>query len=383
MKRIHIFKAGEQISSSGYTKTFSEEDLESMVSSFDLSVHEPPIRVGHEDNDKVPAYGWVKSVYREGENLYADVDFTSEMEEMISNGNYRKVSASFYPPESAVNPKKGHYTLKHIAMLGGVAPAVKGLEGILFSEGEDETIMAEIEFECSGEGERKKKKKKSKPQPKEVLPEEEEEVLPAEEEGVLPEEEEEEFKEPVLPEEEEVLPAEEEEEEFKESVPARVVVKEVLPEEEEEEEEEVLPQAQEDYKELLAQIVELRASEERAKSELNRVLRERRREVLTTQVEHLYHEGQMTEGTFPKEELLEFVVGLEEGTLDFSEGKTASDMVIGILSRIPAPVNFSELVTEAEAPVVEEEFQDFSEKVEKYAQEHNTTFEQALRALAN
>jgi len=133
----------------------------------------------------------------------------------------------------------------------------------------------------------------------------------------------------------------------------------------------------------LAQIVELRASEERAKSELNRVLRERRREVLTTQVEHLYHEGQMTEGTFPKEELLEFVVGLEEGTLDFSEGKTASDMVIGILSRIPAPVNFSELVTEAEAPVVEEEFQDFSEKVEKYAQEHNTTFEQALRALAN
>lgn len=359
MRKIHIFKTGEQISSTGHKKVFTELDIQSMVDSFDLKVHEPPIRVGHEDNDKTPSFGWVKKLEKEGGNLYAYVQFTPEMEDMIKNGHYKKVSASFYSPSSEVNPKRGYYTLKHVALLGATPPAVKGLEPFSFSE-ELMTMTMEIEINMS-----------------------EETLMPPE------------FKEVKVEVEVEEDEGEEEEEEEEVSSKEKYKVKKgkMKMSKAEEEEEEVLSkekytkmasqflEAQNRLKYLEEQFSELEAAKVKAEELLREEKRSRRREVLTSKVGFLYSEGKMTEGIYPQTDLLEFAVGLEEGTLEFREGESSADRLIEILSRVPAPVDFSELVSDTEAPEDSEEI-DFSQKVERYASENNISFEKALRALS-
>ncbi len=63
---IHIFSPGTQTSAQGVTREFTSGDLKQVASSYNSELHEAPIRIGHEDNDKVPSWGWVKQVKIEG-----------------------------------------------------------------------------------------------------------------------------------------------------------------------------------------------------------------------------------------------------------------------------------------------------------------------------
>ena len=136
-KRIHVFKSGDQTSAQGVQRNFSDKDLEQVVSTYDPTVHEAPLVIGHSgDNDSLPSYGWIKGFTKQGGNLYADVEFTDAAKELVKNGHYRKVSISFYSPESAINPHKGKWSARHLALLGASPPAVKGLEPFSFSEAE-------------------------------------------------------------------------------------------------------------------------------------------------------------------------------------------------------------------------------------------------------
>ena len=131
---IHIFSPGTQTSAQGVTREFTSGDLQQVADSYNADLHEAPIRIGHEDNDKVPSWGWVKQVKLKGEDLYAEVEFSPLMEDYVKNGLYRKVSASFYAPESKINPDPGRWSLRHVAMLGAQPPAVKGLKGFAYAE---------------------------------------------------------------------------------------------------------------------------------------------------------------------------------------------------------------------------------------------------------
>jgi hypothetical protein len=134
-KRIHVFKAGDQTSAQGVQRHFSEKDLEQVVKTYDPSIHEAPLVIGHAgDNDSLPAYGWIKGFSQQGGNLYADVAFTDTAKDLVKDGHYRKVSISFYSPDSAINPHKGKWSARHLALLGASPPAVKGLEPFTFSE---------------------------------------------------------------------------------------------------------------------------------------------------------------------------------------------------------------------------------------------------------
>jgi hypothetical protein len=137
IKEVHIFKAGTQTSAQGVTREFTKKDLSEIASSYNPGVHEAPIRIGHEDNDKVPAWGWVKGVKVKGDELFAEIDFSPLAEEYIQNGLYKKVSASFYSPESKINPEPGKWSLRHVALLGAQPPAVKGLKGFAYEESDD------------------------------------------------------------------------------------------------------------------------------------------------------------------------------------------------------------------------------------------------------
>ena len=134
LKEVNIFKAGLQTAESGMSREFTLSELDEIVSSYDPLAHEAPIRIGHEDNDKVPAWGWVKGLIRKGEDLYAKIDFSPLAKDFIKNGLYRKVSASFYSPASKINPHPGKWSLRHVALLGAQPPAVKGLKGFAYEE---------------------------------------------------------------------------------------------------------------------------------------------------------------------------------------------------------------------------------------------------------
>ena len=76
-KKIHVFKAGDQTSAQGVQRHFSEKDLQQVVETYDPSIHEAPLVIGHAgDNDSLPAYGWIQGFSKQGGNLYADVAFT-------------------------------------------------------------------------------------------------------------------------------------------------------------------------------------------------------------------------------------------------------------------------------------------------------------------
>lgn len=132
-----IFIAGTRADNSGKTITITPDDLNTIAQGYNPSFHEAPIVIGHPD-DNAPAYGWVKSLSVKGDKLYAEF---GEMDEgfvgLVKSGRYKKLSASFYPPNHPSNPKPESWYLRHIGFLGALPPAVKGLSPVSFNDNSD------------------------------------------------------------------------------------------------------------------------------------------------------------------------------------------------------------------------------------------------------
>ncbi|MDR2221011.1 MAG: hypothetical protein LBE24_10620 [Methylobacillus sp.] len=148
-KPIQIFKAGRHTAMSGVALEFTESDLQAAAQAYDPAKHEAPIVVGHPKTD-APAYGWVKSLtYADGLEAEAD-QIDPAFAELVAAGRFKKVSASFYTPDSPNNPVPGVYYLRHVGMLGAQPPALKGLrqaefadtgEGVIeFGDWDDRTV---------------------------------------------------------------------------------------------------------------------------------------------------------------------------------------------------------------------------------------------------
>lgn len=56
--------------------------------------------------------------------------------ELVRAGRFKKISASFYAPDSPANPRPGQWYLKHVGFLGAAPPAVKGLKQVAFNAAE-------------------------------------------------------------------------------------------------------------------------------------------------------------------------------------------------------------------------------------------------------
>src|SRR5687768_3111233 len=125
---FEIFAPGKHRDSTGKEITFSEADLAATVAAYDPKLHEAPIVIGH-PKDNAPAFGWAKSLSMSADKRMLahphqlDADFVAAKRA----GKVKKVSASFYAPDSPNNPKPGVYYLRHIGFLGAQPPAVKGL----------------------------------------------------------------------------------------------------------------------------------------------------------------------------------------------------------------------------------------------------------------
>ncbi|WP_345193193.1 hypothetical protein, partial [Kistimonas scapharcae] len=137
MKPIHIFRSGTHTDSTGITTRFSEEAIKASVAAYNPTLHEAPIVVGH-PKDNGPAYGWVSQLRFDEHGLEAEPhQIDADFEELVKAGRYKKISASFYTPDSPNNPVPGVYYLRHVGFLGAQPPALKGLKPVSFNEQEE------------------------------------------------------------------------------------------------------------------------------------------------------------------------------------------------------------------------------------------------------
>ncbi len=131
---LHIFRAGRQIATDGRVIEFTEAHLATCAASYDPAKHEAPIVVGHPKTD-APAYGWVRGLNAAGSDLSAEAhQVNPEFAELVRQGAFKKISASFYEPDCPRNPVPGAYYLRHVGFLGAQPPAVKGLRTPQFAE---------------------------------------------------------------------------------------------------------------------------------------------------------------------------------------------------------------------------------------------------------
>lgn len=143
---IHIFKAGRHTAMQGRTLEFSAADLAATAAAYDPALHEAPLVIGH-PADNAPAFGWVAGLSADAGGLYATPrQLEPAFAEEVRAGRYKKVSASFYVPDSPHNPHPGVFYLRHVGFLGAQPPAVKGLAPVQFAEGDDEAGCVTVEF---------------------------------------------------------------------------------------------------------------------------------------------------------------------------------------------------------------------------------------------
>jgi hypothetical protein len=135
MVEIQILKAGTFTSADGNDYTFTDTDLQEIANTYnsqpEANRHDAPlIPDNHEesiDGEPKMALGFVKTLVAKGSDLFAKVLPTPELVQKVKENAYKKVSAMFYPDNKL---------LRHVAILGAVVPAVKGLGMLEFSETE-------------------------------------------------------------------------------------------------------------------------------------------------------------------------------------------------------------------------------------------------------
>lgn len=140
IRSIQIFRPGRHMPMTGDAISFSEADLRATAAAYNPARHEAPLVVGHPTLD-APAYGWVKSLSSDGSSIEAvphQVD--AAFAEMVKSSRFKKISASFYAPDSPSNPVPGVFYLRHVGFLGAVAPAVKGLRAPEFAASEQGVV---------------------------------------------------------------------------------------------------------------------------------------------------------------------------------------------------------------------------------------------------
>jgi hypothetical protein len=136
---VQAFKAGTHKDVAGRTDTFTESDLDGMVTAFadTYPALQPPIFLGgHESkNDLGIAPGWVTELKREGEKLMAKVKLAPNVHEAVQKELYKTVSPRI-DWNKEVEGRRHPKVLTHLALLGKNIPAVKGMDDLqtFFSE---------------------------------------------------------------------------------------------------------------------------------------------------------------------------------------------------------------------------------------------------------
>jgi hypothetical protein len=143
--RIQIFRAGRHVAADGSAVEFTQADVDGAIAAYDPKLHEAPIVIGH-PRDNAPAFGWIGGLgAKPGGLIEASVSqLDPAFAEEVRAGKWKKVSASFYRPDSPANPKPGSWYLRHVGFLGAQPPAVKGLAPVSFAGGDADFVELDL-----------------------------------------------------------------------------------------------------------------------------------------------------------------------------------------------------------------------------------------------
>ena len=145
---IRIFRPGTFKSVEGVEVSFGAVDLQEIADAYDVTSDPAPMVIGHPQVED-PAYGWIShlTVDSSGELLAHPEKVEPSFAETVRAGQYAKVSAQFYPPDHAHNPKPGRWYLKHVGFLGAHAPGVKGLGTVSLAAGDAGALVTIVNQE--------------------------------------------------------------------------------------------------------------------------------------------------------------------------------------------------------------------------------------------
>ena len=143
-KPLAIFRAGRHTAVDGREIEFTPAMLKDAAAAYDCAAHEAPLVVGHPQLN-APAYGWVDkfSFNDDGTVLAEPKQVNPDFAELVNSGAFKKMSASWYLPDSPGNPKPGKLYLRHVGFLGAAPPSLKGLADASFGENDG---SATVEF---------------------------------------------------------------------------------------------------------------------------------------------------------------------------------------------------------------------------------------------
>lgn len=139
-KWIDVFKSNEKTPHG----TFTNAQLDEVVSTFDAKRQGVPLVLGHADPQTppytAPAFGWVTGVRRAGDKLQAFVpEAVAEFTAAVAGG--------LWPRRSIRIGRRfddGRLELRHVGFLGAAIPAVPGLDPIEFAG--DPGVILEFDF---------------------------------------------------------------------------------------------------------------------------------------------------------------------------------------------------------------------------------------------
>ncbi|MDK4544764.1 2-oxoacid:acceptor oxidoreductase [Kingella kingae] len=144
--QYEIFRAGKRKDAHGTEVNITVQDLQQVANAYNANFHEAPLVIGHPTHN-APAFGWVEKLSVQGDVLTADFKQVDDgLMDLVRQGKYKKVSASFYPPTHSANPVQGSWYLRHVGFLGAAAPAVKGLAAIEFADDEAGVVVFSEDF---------------------------------------------------------------------------------------------------------------------------------------------------------------------------------------------------------------------------------------------
>lgn len=133
MATLNISKVGRATSVEGVAVDFTADILREVAGSYDPNLCEAPIVVGH-PTLSAPAFGYINTLsFADGKLIGTEDQVDPDFNELRRKGHFKHPSASFFTPSAPNNPTPGKWYLRHVGYLGGVTPALKGLNGKVIS----------------------------------------------------------------------------------------------------------------------------------------------------------------------------------------------------------------------------------------------------------
>jgi hypothetical protein len=130
---------------------------------------------------------------------------------------------------------------------------------------------------------------------------------------------------------------------------------------------------------VMARLEELEAANTRLREQVEYAERQAHRVHLEQFAEGLFDSGKLTDAVISKDELVDYMEGLEYGTLEFAEGESIVTPMMRILEKLPAQVCFEEVAGGSTS--VQEEDLDPHQMAMKMVKEDGLDYTEALKQV--